>query len=251
VLRALALTGVLAGCGRIGFEAPALATDAPNGDGPTLGFCAGRTTATFCRDFDEGQVFTDWTEMYSGYGTVTLDTSEARSQPASERVDTVTLTTGQNANASLHQTGLGPALATMATVELQLFVDVAGDQDAVVFQLVMDDGNRAHAIELVTRAPPGIAYIEDSDGPSGGSSTSYQSYGLVPLATGQWHHIELTYVSGASAQLDVCFDGGVVFSGPTMFTTGGQADAKLGISFISGPSTPWQAHFDDLAMTVQ
>lgn len=249
MLRALVVAFALCACGRIDFGASAIAADAPGGDGPTVGFCAALTTATFCRDFDEGQVFTDWTEVYTGLGMVQLDTNEARSQPASERVDTTTLATGQSASVALHQVNLGTA--TTATVELQVVIDTPGSQDAVFFQLVMDDGNRSHALELVVRPPPGVAYVEDFDGPSGGPGTNYQSYGLVSLTTGQWHHIQLAYTAGATAQLDVSFDGVVVLSRAPMYTTGGQASTLLGLSYIAGPSTPWQAHFDDLALTIQ
>jgi len=83
------------------------------------------------------------------------------------------------------------------------------------------------------------------------SATNYQSYPLVVLATGQWHHIQLTYTAGASAQLDVFFDGVNVLSRVPVYTTGGQAAALLGLSYINGPSTPWQVHFDDLAVTIR
>jgi hypothetical protein len=255
---ALALA-VLGACGRVGFGVigPAgggdanTASDATDDaiDAPAVPFCASMPTATFCRDFDEGNGINDWVDLTQFNGTVQIDSVAGLSPPASLWVDTTAIGTGAESDAFVDQPNVGVAAGVSAT--LAIWIDSSGTGDAVLCEIYMDDGNRLHTLELVARDALNPAYVEDSDQPSGGGTQMFSNDGLAPLAPGMWHHIDVDYTSGASAMLVIKIDGVPVLSRVPMFTTAGQVKLELGVPYLAGPSTPWQVHLDDFAVTLR
>jgi hypothetical protein len=242
VLRAIALACVCA-CGRIDFGAmPADAAQQP-GDG-ALGFCAQNTGQTFCSDFDEGAIGWDSVQMF--FGTAALDSAEAKSPPSSLQIDTTAIPTGSEPDVGVTKT-FGQALNIKLAFDV--FIDVMGTNEPILFQLAFDDGAEIHAIELVERVPPGLAYIEDSNTPSGMGPT-FGYFQAVPLDAGVWHRVIVGYLSGASPQLTVDFDGTNVINTAPMFTTAGQLTLQLGVVYSGAPAAPWRMHFDNVTLLV-
>lgn len=248
--RALAITVVLAACGRLGFGAlgdggGSGSGDAGGGGDAALPFCMQHATATFCKDFDDGTT-SGWDNNAGFNGNYVID-SEALSPPSALRVFSTAIGSGTTASAYV---GVNLATYSHVVASCSMIFDLAGSNDAVVIQLSMDDGSERHDLELVVRAPPAIAYVEDANTPMG-SAQMFTSYPAPALSLGTWHDIVLDFTAGASARFILSFDGSVVIDMAPMFTTGGQLLYKVGLPYIPGVSTPWTMHVDNALVVAQ
>lgn len=242
---------VLAACGRVGFDVrPDAAGDAiAAGDGRAQPFCT-TVTATFCDDFDEGQALSRWTNINMFGGSLAVDSSNALSLPDAMAVSIDAVAASTTADAD----GTTPVLAANASrisAQFDVAFDVIGTGDPVVFELDVDDGTQTHAIELVERTPPGLAYIEDIIVPDTSGMPQYTYDQLVEIDPGAWHHIAIDLVAGTGSQLVVAIDGTQLVDVVPSAANGGMASARAGTIYLAGPAQPWQLHLDNIAVTAQ
>jgi hypothetical protein len=229
---------VLAACGRIGFV--------PEGDSSAaVGFCASRTpTPALCDDFDNG-IGTVWNNPSMNGGTYALDTGAGASPPASLAVSLDALATSATvARVDLRADDV--ASGSHVNVSSAMRIDDV-TTELVMFQFDLDDGTTDHGIELVYRPSPGLSYIEDVLGPSGGNSTSYAYYQLVAVPPGEWHTWNLDMTS---TLLVVSLDDAQVLSMAPAASIAGKASMQVGVVYATGPSLPEQLHYDNVVLYV-
>jgi hypothetical protein len=230
---------VLAACGRIDFV--------PEGDSSAaLGFCASQTpTPTLCADFDNG-IGTVWNNQQTNGGAYALDTAAGASPPASLAVSLDALATSSTtARVDIEADRVANGSHVNASAAMR--VDDAGMVEIVMLEFDIDDGTTDHGIELVYRPSPGLAYIEDTLGPSGGNSTSFAYYQLVSVPPGDWHTWSLDLTS---TLLVVTLDGAQVLSMAPAASIAGNTSMQIGAVYLTGPSMPAQLHFDNVVLYV-
>lgn len=246
-----ALLVALTACGRIGFDATAPVADAAADAAADahVGFCASQSGLVFCDDFDEGNGTAQWDFPQQSMGTIAVDNADSVSAPSSFVAQTISLANMQQASASIQKTNFPSYQHVVA--KFSLHIVNAGTSDAVLCGLIFDDGAELHEIELVARAGPGTAYVEDANTPSGMNPT-FQSYDTTRvLPADGWHDITIDYTSGASANLVVMVDSTAFLDQAPIYTTGGQFKLVVGMVFINGPATPWTVRFDNVTVSAQ
>jgi hypothetical protein len=234
---------------------------APPAEGGSGTFCKTLSPPpTFCTDFDEGvgSPF-GWSYAHATMGsTLTLDTSEYESAPASLLAQTpvvmtspVTVDTAVYKTVSSGQATFGGTLDWWMRVDS---VDMAGGF-AVLAQIGLTDGAGAgqYYLQLVTSsngaAPLGLQLAEEffTQDPSTGMPVDHPVFGVLPFAA--WTHFQLSMTvpaAGGSGTATLVVDGTPtpIRIKPTVQNL--QPTIGLGVLWASTPSNGWQVAYDSV-----
>ena len=226
---------LLAGCGRLGFEAAIAPGDAsvvtPD---VALTFCQ-QQTADLCLDFEDGTTG-GWIDGGATNGSYAVEMGGLAST-----IDPLATAADIGEGFILHQFNTPAARITLA---VDVRIDQIGQGDAVIAQ-VRFSGAQRHGIEYVYRAAG--SYVEEF------RDSVFDVYPIpgAALSIGQRHRIELDMDLRATPHMKVRQDGVTVLDTDLLGSSTGNGRATVGIVFLRGPSTTWKIHSDNVVVDVE
>jgi len=226
---------VLAGCGRLGFEAALAPIDAPPATpDAALTFCQ-QADADVCIDFDDG-ITGSWVDGGATNGSYIVENGELVST-----IDPLATATDIGESFILHPFST-PGVRVTLSVDVR--IEQLGQGDAVIAQ-VRFSGAQRHGIEYVYAAAG--SYVEEF------RDSVFDVYPIAgaPLSVGQRHRIELDMDLRATPHMKVRENGVLVLDTDLLGSSAGNARATVGIVFLRGPSATWKIRSDNVVVDVE
>ena len=215
------------------------ATDADAALDAGARFCRG-LDASFCADFDEGSLGTDWTELVVTGGKFTLDSTLVRSKPNALHMDIAdggadgflrkalpTTATALRLTADLNHMCTSLIGALFTVLELRCTSSV-GDRGGLTFN-------------LSTSGPHKVVTTRVGLGPTQGGEFD------VSLPPGVWRSLTIDTTFGAPGKLTVTVDGISIVSAAPSLGCQDTASLDLVVGF-SGVGAPCTVNVDNVVL---
>lgn len=204
----------------------------------------------FCADFDEGTAATaGWTGIddKGSAGTIAVDDQLSASPPASARI-TMAANPPDCSYERLHHSIEGPFTQGYMSYEVRLGDASGAAPDAIISELGLDLPGGEDYLIYVRAGATAAEVIEQHTDPSGSSTQSSHSFGLLPV--GSWSTLRLDLDLTAAPQFTFSVDGDRAIEAsifvPLPAATG--LRPALGLGCVSSSSGAIELHYDDVAI---
>ncbi|WP_394828544.1 hypothetical protein [Pendulispora albinea] len=210
---------------------------------------ASTKTVTFCRDFDDGRIFSaDFNIAAASGATILAATNEALSPPRALVVDIPASVQDPHALMYRYFDGIKPKDITLA---FDMRIELAGSnaQEARVFEIISQfDTPNEHALLFHFNA--GSAHIEEVFGLEPNAQWfDYPFLGGRHMETGKWSRVEVRI---ADNRLTAQLDGIKVVDQPLHKAWAPEpVELALGLPDVKYPGFAWRARYDNVVLDLR
>jgi hypothetical protein len=240
----------------VALDGPALdggsdATDAPTADAgsDSATWCTGQGTHTFCADFDEGALLTNWTGPYvTDGGSIGLDPTAYTSAPNSFRATSAALPDGGQAHAALVRDFTETPLAVHLAFDLRVdaLSTTGAETEAAALVFLVPSGEQPYSMQL--NLVESKTELGEQIPVDGGFTYIGHALSMSP-PIGQWVRVTIDCLLAApNRTVTVSLGGSVVLDHQPLDSRyiAGRAEFLIGDLYTPGPSSGTTVHYDNV-----